>query len=290
MSMSDPIADMLTRIRNAARISRSQVNIRASKICEGIASVLKKEGYIEDFDRIDDGKQGILRITLKYDPEGRSIINEISRTSKPGCRIYSPVDKLPRVLAGLGIAIVSTSKGVISVELKGMSVKVSGPLGQLQMEHHPRIKVIVDGEKVLVENDRPQDRQNKQLHGTMRALIANMIAGVDKGFERKMEIYGTGYNIKDQGGKLVLQVGFSHPIQLTVPKNVKVNIDVAATRGNDVPAKFTLSSIDKCLLGQFAADIRKIRPPEPYKGKGIRYADEHVQRKVGKAFASSGAA
>ena len=114
MSMSDPIADMLTRIRNAARIGRSQVNVRASKICEGIASVLKKEGYIEDFDRIDDGKQGILRINLKYDPEGRSIINEISRTSKPGCRIYSPVDKLPRVLAGMGIAIVSTSKGVMS--------------------------------------------------------------------------------------------------------------------------------------------------------------------------------
>ncbi len=114
MSLSDPIADMLTRIRNAMRINRNQVNIRASKICEGIASVLKKEGYIEDFDRIDDGKQGILRITLKYDPDGHSIINEITRTSKPGCRIYAPVDKLPRVLAGLGIAIVSTSKGVMS--------------------------------------------------------------------------------------------------------------------------------------------------------------------------------
>ena len=127
MSMSDPIADMLTRIRNAARIGRSQVNIRASKICEGIASVLKKEGYIEDFDKIDDGKQGILRITLKYDPEGRSVINEISRTSKPGCRIYSPVDKLPRVLAGLGIAIVSTSKGVMS-DGSCREVKVGGEI------------------------------------------------------------------------------------------------------------------------------------------------------------------
>jgi large subunit ribosomal protein L6 len=192
-------------------------------------------------------------------------------------------------MSRIGKKPINIPKGV-KVELEGLSVKVSGPLGQLQLEHHPRIKVKVDssGEKVLVENERPQDRQNKQLHGTMRALIANMITGVNKGFERKMEIYGTGYNIKDQGGKLVLQVGFSHPIQLTVPKIVKVNIEVAATRGNDVPAKFTLSSIDKCLLGQFAADIRKIRPPEPYKGKGIRYADEQVQRKVGKAFASSG--
>jgi len=114
MSLSDPIADMLTRIRNAMRISRNQVNVKASNICEGIAAVLKKEGYIEDFDRIDDSKQGILRIILKYDQEGHSIINEITRTSKPGRRVYSSVDKLPRVLAGMGIAIVSTSKGVMS--------------------------------------------------------------------------------------------------------------------------------------------------------------------------------
>lgn len=114
MSLSDPIADMLTRIRNAMRISRDQVNIKASNICEGIAAVLKKEGYIEDFDRIDDGKQGILRIILKYDQDGSSIINEITRTSKPGRRVYSSVDELPRVLAGMGIAIVSTSKGVMS--------------------------------------------------------------------------------------------------------------------------------------------------------------------------------
>ncbi len=114
MSLSDPIADMLTRIRNAMRINRDQVNIKASNICEGIAAVLKKEGYIEDFDRIDDGKQGILRVILKYDQDGSSIINEITRTSKPGRRVYSSVDKLPRVLAGLGIAIVSTSRGVMS--------------------------------------------------------------------------------------------------------------------------------------------------------------------------------
>lgn len=114
MSLSDPIADMLTRIRNASRINKDQVNIKASKICEGIASVLKEEGYIEDYDRIDDGKQGILRVMLKYDLDGRSIIREIQRASKPGCRIYASVDKLPRVLAGLGIAIVSTSKGVMS--------------------------------------------------------------------------------------------------------------------------------------------------------------------------------
>jgi large subunit ribosomal protein L6 len=176
----------------------------------------------------------------------------------------------------------------VKVELKGLQIKVSGSLGQLQMDCHPRIKVRIDDSdgKIYVENEKLQDRMNKQLHGTMRALIANMVTGVSKGFERKMEIYGTGYNVKEQGQKLVFQVGFCHPVERVIPKGVKVNIDVGATRGNEVPAKFTLSAVDKCLLGQFAADIRKIRPPEPYKGKGIRYADEHVRRKVGKAFAS----
>jgi len=114
MSLSDPIADMLTRVRNALRINAEQVNIKASNICEGIAAVLKKEGYIEDYDRIDDGKQGILRVTLKYDPQGESVINDIAKVSRPGRRIYSSVDELPHVLGGLGIAVISTSKGVMS--------------------------------------------------------------------------------------------------------------------------------------------------------------------------------
>jgi small subunit ribosomal protein S8 len=114
MSLSDPIADMLTRIRNGVRIGVKQVNIKSSKICEGIASVLKQEGYIEDFDRIDDGKQGILRITLKYSPVGEPIISEIKRVSKPGRRVYTPIKKLQRVQGGMGIAIVSTSKGIMS--------------------------------------------------------------------------------------------------------------------------------------------------------------------------------
>ena len=114
MSLSDPIADMLTRIRNAARVGMPHVQIRASKICEGIASVLKAEGFIEDCDRIDDGKQGILRVNLKYDAEGSSVIDEISRTSKPGKRIYSSAEDLPHVMDGMGIMVVSTSQGVMS--------------------------------------------------------------------------------------------------------------------------------------------------------------------------------
>jgi len=176
----------------------------------------------------------------------------------------------------------------VSVEKNGRSIKVSGPLGQLQMDCQPPILVEIDSSagKISVENEHPQSREAKQLHGTMRALIANMVTGVSKGFEKKMEVYGTGYNVKERDGKLTFQVGFSHPVELVIPKGVNVNIDVDATRGNEVPARFTLSATDKRLLGQFAADIRKIRPPEPYKGKGIRYADEHVRRKVGKAFTS----
>lgn len=156
------------------------------------------------------------------------------------------------------------------------------------MDCHPLIQVNIDegAKRIVVENDRPNIRQNKQLHGTMRALIANMVQGVSKGFEKKMEIYGTGYGVKDQSGKLVFQIGFCHPVQMQVPKGINVNIEVAATRGNDVPARFILSGTDKHLLGQFAADIRRIRPPDPYQGKGIRYADEHVRRKVGKSFTS----
>jgi small subunit ribosomal protein S8 len=114
MSASDPIADMLTRIRNAIRVNRTEVSIRASNICEGIAAVLKQEGYIEDFARIDDDKQGILKVTLKYDQNGQPIISEIARVSKPGRRIYLSVDRIPHVLGGMGIAIVSTNKGVMS--------------------------------------------------------------------------------------------------------------------------------------------------------------------------------
>jgi small subunit ribosomal protein S8 len=114
MSLSDPIADMLTRIRNAARIGSGEVKIKASKICEGVARVLKEEGFIEDYDRIDDGKQGILRVQLKYDVDGVAVIHQIDRVSKPGRRVYSAVSELPRVLNGMGIAVVSTSKGVMS--------------------------------------------------------------------------------------------------------------------------------------------------------------------------------
>ena len=114
MSLTDPIADMLTRIRNAVAVSKAKVDVRGSKICAGIARVLKEEGFIEDFKVIDDNKQGIIRIYLKYGPQGEQLITSIKRESRPGLRVYKPAKDLPRVLNGLGIALVSTSKGILS--------------------------------------------------------------------------------------------------------------------------------------------------------------------------------
>ncbi len=176
----------------------------------------------------------------------------------------------------------------VKAEQKGQHIKVTGPLGNLEMDCHPEIKLKIDSSsgEIYVQNDNSEGHRGKQLHGTMRALIANMVTGVNRGFTKKMELYGTGYNVKVHGNKLVLQVGFCHSIEMTIPNGIKVAVEVAATRGDETPAKFTISGIDKSNLGQFAAEIRKQKPPEPYKGKGIRYAEEVIRRKAGKAFTS----
>lgn len=127
MAFSDPIADMLTRIRNATRNQADQVRILNSKVCRGIADVLKSEGYITGYDVIEDGRQGIIRVDLKYGPRGEQLIHVIKRESKPGCRVYRKVTELPRPLAGLGIAILTTPKGVLS-DRQCRTEKVGGEL------------------------------------------------------------------------------------------------------------------------------------------------------------------
>ena len=127
MNNQDPIADMLTRIRNANRVGRRLVLIPKGKICTGIAQVLKDEGYIEEFDVIDDARQGQIRVRLKYDSGGQKVIHTIDRESKPGCRVYRKVDELPKVLNGMGIVVVSTSKGVMS-DRKARENNVGGEL------------------------------------------------------------------------------------------------------------------------------------------------------------------
>ena len=178
----------------------------------------------------------------------------------------------------------------VKVELQSNQLKISGSSASLTLDVHADINVVYDAEASEVKVSRPSDiRLHRALHGTTRALIANMVEGVTKGFSKSLEIYGTGYGIKEQGKEIALSLGFAAPVVLPIPEGVKVEIKTPNARGNDVPALFSLSGADKHAVGQFAAVIRRARPPEPYLGKGIRYGNEVIRRKSGKAFASSGA-
>lgn len=161
----------------------------------------------------------------------------------------------------------------VEVKFQNSNVKVKGPKGELEWDVPSPITVRQEESQLLVE--RPNDeRQVRALHGTARALIANMVHGVSTGFERKLEINGVGYRANVQGNVLNLELGFSHPINYELPKSVTALVEKNT--------QITLTSINKQELGQTAAEIRKFRPPEPYKGKGVKYAEEHIRRKVGK--------
>ncbi len=164
-------------------------------------------------------------------------------------------------------------------------VMVKGPLGELSHNIPSELAVEVDsgGKQAKVSCSRT-DKKSRAMHGLHRSLLSNMVEGVSKGFEKLMEIHGTGYSVDVQGNQLVLRIGFCHDVRFDIPDDITVEVEQkAAQPGN--PARFRIKGIDKEELGQFAADIRKVRPPEPYKGKGIRYSDERVLRKEGKAFA-----
>ena len=184
--------------------------------------------------------------------------------------------------------------GGVTVDVKDGAVKVAGPKGSLDWRLPSPIVASIDNNSVVVA--RPDDqKRNRALHGLSRALIANMVHGVSQGYEIKMEIYGTGYGCKLQGAQLHLNCGFmgrghGKPAQfmIDIPAGLKVTVETESARGDNDPAKFTVSSIDKQLVGNFCAEVRKLRKPEPYKGKGIRYAGEQVRRKSGKQFAGSG--
>ena len=163
-------------------------------------------------------------------------------------------------------------------------VKVKGPLGEIEREVPGQIEITSERDgRTLRVSRRNNDRQSRALHGTYRALIVNMVQGVTKGFEKKMQVHGTGYSVDVRGDNLVIVAGFTHDLSFTIPKGIKVEIEQKSAQP-DNPAKFTVKGIDKETVGQFAANVRAANPPEPYKGKGIRYTDEHVIRKEGKAF------
>ena len=176
-------------------------------------------------------------------------------------------------MSRIGNRIITVPAGV-TVEEKDGIVVVKGPKGEL---HQPMLKDItmkVEGTEIKLER---ANENAKAMHGTMNSLINNMVIGVTKGYEKGLEIIGVGYRFNVQGRKLVISAGYSHPVNMTIPEGLTVE--------SSSNTEITVKGIDKVLVGEFAANIRKVRKPEPYKGKGIRYKDEHVRRKEGKKAA-----
>lgn len=174
----------------------------------------------------------------------------------------------------------------VKVQLADGVIKVEGPKGKLELAYHRAMKVDVDGGKVIKVTRPDDERLNRALHGLTRSLIANMVEGVTKGFEKKLKIEGIGYQARldpdkaSKGKKLVLTVGYANAVEMVPPEGVAVELTD--------PTTIIVRGADKQKVGQFAAEVRRVRKPEPYKGKGIRYETEQVRRKEGKSFASGG--
>src|SRR5207302_4317966 len=169
----------------------------------------------------------------------------------------------------------------VKVQVTDGKVQVEGPKGKLELACHPNIRVEHDEKAKVIRISRPDDeRLNRSLHGLTRSLIANMVQGVTKGFEKKLKIEGIGYQARMDKKTLVLTVGYANAVEMTPPEGVAVELTD--------PTTILVRGADKQKVGQFAAEVRQARPPEPYKGKGIRYEKEQVRRKEGKSFASGG--
>lgn len=162
----------------------------------------------------------------------------------------------------------------VEISIAGEAVRVKGPKGQLQVGLLPGISAAVeDGEIKLGRTD--DERQTRSYHGLLRALLANAAIGVSQGWSKELEIVGIGYRAESKGRSVLFNLGYSHPIDFKLPEGIEVDVDAKAN-------KVTVRGIDRQMVGQTAADIRSLRPPEPYKGKGIRYATERVRTKAGK--------
>jgi large subunit ribosomal protein L6 len=176
-------------------------------------------------------------------------------------------------MSRIGQAPVSVPSGV-DISVEGTRVTVKGTKGQLSREFTDRVRFSIEDDVITVARG-DDTRESRALHGLSRALLANMVEGVSEGFTKVLEIQGVGYRASLKGSSIELLVGFSHPVDVPAPEGITFEVPE--------PTRIVVSGIDKEQVGQVAADIRKVRPPEPYKGKGIRYAGEYVRRKAGKA-------
>ena len=180
-------------------------------------------------------------------------------------------------MSRIGKQPISLPQGV-EVQIEGSTVKVKGPKGKLERELHRDMVIrLTDGNLVV---EAPLAKQLKPLYGLTRTLLNNMVVGVTTGFEKNLELNGVGYKATKQGNKLVLNVGYSHPVEITPPEGIEIDVPAAT--------KIVVKGMDKEKVGAIAANIRSVREPEPYKGKGIRYETERVRRKVGKAGKAKG--
>ena len=162
----------------------------------------------------------------------------------------------------------------VDIQINGNNVLVKGPKGQMEREFHRDMMIKLEDGTLLVE--RPSDaKDHRSLHGLSRTLLSNMVEGVTKGFQRNLELVGVGYRAAKQGDKLVLTVGYSHPVEMDPPAGIEIEVPA--------PTKISIKGYDKQVVGQFAANVRAVREPEPYKGKGIKYEGERIRRKAGKA-------
>lgn len=176
-------------------------------------------------------------------------------------------------MSRIGLKPITIPAGV-DVNIDANTVTVKGPNGTLSMDAHPNMAISVEGSEIIVS--RPNDaKENKSLHGLTRTLVANMVTGVTEGFKKTLEVNGVGYRVQLQGTTLVMNLGFSHQVTMEAPEGIKIECPSANA--------IVISGADKQKVGQFAAQVREKRPPEPYKGKGIKYSDEHIRRKEGKA-------
>lgn len=161
----------------------------------------------------------------------------------------------------------------VKVTLSGSTLTAQGPKGTLELPIHPKVAVSVGGDAVTVGVAKPDDKRERALWGLFRALVQNLVDGVSKGFQKQLEVNGVGFKVAVVGQKLVMSLGFSHPVEVDIPKDIQVAVDKNT---------ITVSGTDKQRVGQFAAEVRELKKPEPYKGKGIKYVDETILRKAGK--------